>query len=162
MRLCVTNDTVQPVHGTLKWGIYGADGVELYGETTPICVPALSAKWEEQRTLPSLDPKTQHLFYCVEADGEILSQGTTLFVAPKEYSFAAPKLQACIDGEEIVVKSNAYAAQVELEGVDGDLLLSDNYFDMERGEKRVRILSGNATMVRVRSLYDLFEKEERV
>ena len=162
MRLCVTNDTLESVHGMLKWSICGADGVEIYGEETPMDVPALTSTWQEQITLPTLCAMHQHVRYCFVVDGEVVSEGCTLFVAPKEYAFVAPMLQASIQGDEIVLISQAFASQVEIEGVDGDLLLEDNYFDMERGEKRVRILSGKATAVRVRSVYDLFEKEGAV
>ena len=42
-----------------------------------------------------------------------------------------------------------------IEGVDGDLILSDNFFDMEKGEKRVKILKGKATSLTIKSLFDL-------
>ena len=38
---------------------------------------------------------------------------------------------------------------------DADLLLSDNFFDLNADEKRVRILRGKAESLRVRSVYDL-------
>jgi beta-mannosidase len=33
--------------------------------------------------------------------------------------------------------------------------LEDNFFDMEQGEKRIRILSGKATKLSLRSVYDI-------
>ena len=49
----------------------------------------------------------------------------------------------------------AYASGVELQNENEDWVLSDNYFDMEAGERRVQILSGNAGHIRVRSVYEI-------
>ena len=38
---------------------------------------------------------------------------------------------------------------------DGDVLFDDNYFDLNAGEKRVRILRGEGTKFRARSVYDI-------
>ena len=51
--------------------------------------------------------------------------------------------------------SDGYAKSVQIEGIDGDLLLEDNFFDMEKGERRIKILSGKATKVQLRSVYDI-------
>ena len=51
----------------------------------------------------------------------------------------------------------AFAKGVFVEGIDGDVILSDNSFDMERGEVRLQILSGNATEFAVTSVYDLMK-----
>jgi beta-mannosidase len=64
-------------------------------------------------------------------------------------------LRCEIIGDELIIHSDAYAKSVQIEGIDGDLLLEDNYFDMERGEKHVRILSGNASKIRLRSVFDI-------
>ena len=39
--------------------------------------------------------------------------------------------------------------------MDGDVKLSDNFFDMEAGEYRVEILEGDAGQFRCRSVYDI-------
>ena len=45
-----------------------------------------------------------------------------------------------MEGDEIVVTADAYAKGVEILNANEDLILSDNYFDMNAGEKRVKIL----------------------
>ena len=64
-------------------------------------------------------------------------------------------LRYTLQDGELIIHSDAYAKAVQIEGIDGDLLLEDNYFDMEKGEKRVRILSGNASKIRLRSVFDI-------
>ena len=58
--------------------------------------------------------------------------------------------------EPVLVNSaDAYAKSVEIEGVDGDVRLSDNFFDMNPGVKRVEILTGDATDFTLRSVYQI-------
>ena len=58
-------------------------------------------------------------------------------------------------GKKLVVRSRAYAKNVELIGADGDLRLSDNFFDMEAGEYTVDILEGDAQNILCRSVFDI-------
>lgn len=44
---------------------------------------------------------------------------------------------------------------MEIIGVDGDLWLSDNFFDMEAGECTVEIVAGDAAEVTCRSVWDI-------
>ena len=74
--------------------------------------------------------------------------------APKHFRFADPKLEAHLEGDEVVVSASAYARSVELD-CGPDVLLEDNYFDMNAGTRRVKILRGKAESVAVRSVYDI-------
>lgn len=74
---------------------------------------------------------------------------------PKFYQYANPNLTVEREGDELLVRAEKYAGSVELLNENEDWVLSDNYFDMEAGEKRVRILSGDAKEIRVRSIYDI-------
>ena len=51
-----------------------------------------------------------------------------------------------------MVSAEAYAGSVAIRNENDDLLLSDNYFDMEAGEKRVKILSGSLERLQLFSL----------
>ena len=83
-----------------------------------------------------------------------MGEGSVLFCAPKHFHFADPQLEAHIEGDEIVVTAKTYARSVELMA-GADTLLSDNYFDMNAGTKRVKILRGQANTVSARSVYDI-------
>ena len=82
-----------------------------------------------------------------EADKQngVVSEGTVLFCPPKHFRFADPQLRVRIEGNEIVVSASAY----------DDLILSDNFFDLSGGEKRVKVLKGKADGLQVRSVYDI-------
>ena len=78
-----------------------------------------------------------------------------IFSLPKYFSYADPKLTCRVEGDEIVVRAQAYAKSVEIRNDTETLLLSDNYFDMNAGEKRVRILGGKPENLQLRSVYDI-------
>ena len=50
--------------------------------------------------------------------------------------------------------ADAYARSVEIL-CGADTLLSDNYFDMNAGERRVKVLRGEVKNLSVRSVYDI-------
>ena len=58
-------------------------------------------------------------------------------------------------GDEIEVTAKAYAKSVEILNENEDLILSDNYFDMNAGTKRVKIESGDVSRLTLRSVYDI-------
>ena len=88
-------------------------------------------------------------------NGAPAASGTALFCAPKHFRFADPQLALRVEGDEIVVTAAAYARSVQILNADDTLKLSDNFFDMNAGETRVRILSGQPSGLRVRSVYDI-------
>ena len=154
-RLCVHNDTLQPLTATVKWSLFDNESKRLLSGEREVSVQPLSVEYLDKTDFCSINPQTAHLSYALEVDGKTVAEGSVLFTQPKYYEFVNPELSYTLLDGEIVVRSSAYAKGVEIEGIDGDLLLSDNYFDMEKGEKRVRILSGNATEIRLRSVYDI-------
>ncbi len=55
----------------------------------------------------------------------------------------------------MIITAAAYAKSVEIQGADGDVKLSDNFFDLDPGERRVEILEGDATDFILRSVYQI-------
>ena len=74
---------------------------------------------------------------------------------PKHFRFEDPKLFLRLEGDEIVITADAYAKSVEIRNGNDDLILSDNFFDLNAGEKRVKILSGKPDKLVVRSVYNI-------
>ena len=118
-------------------------------------VPALSAVWLDEQDFSGED--TYGCYYAYEladAEGNYVGGGSVMFCPPKHFRFEDPKLCAAVVGDEIVVSAKAYARSVEIQCGE-DVLLSDNFFDMNAGEKRVKVLRGNPTRVKAWSVYDL-------
>ena len=118
-------------------------------------VPALSALWLDEQDFSGED--TYGCYYAYElldASGQCVGAGTVLFCPPKHFHFADPKLTARLEGDTIVVNARAYARSVEVLA-GADTLLSDNFFDMNAGEVRVKVLRGKVESLAVRSVYDI-------
>ncbi len=153
--LCVANETRQARRGTVRWSLRDAGSVELAHGECEVEIPALASVWLNEIDFHGTDFRRNHFTYDLSVDGEIVSGGSVLFTAPKHYLFDDPRLTATVSDGTITVRADAYAKSVEILADDGDMVLSDNYFDMEKGERTVRICSGNARQVRVRSVYDI-------
>ena len=118
-------------------------------------VPALSSSWLEKVELPEIDCFNEYVSYEAWENDQIISQGTVIFSYPKYFHYLDPKLAVRVEGDEIVVAADAYAKSVEIRNETEDLVLEDNYFDMNAGERRVKILDGKPEGLQVRSVYDI-------
>ena len=130
-----------------------------------ITVPALTSVWLDKTEFPKVDVFQEYVsFQAIEADHEmpekegrakVLSEGTVIFSYPKYFKYEDPNLTWEKEGNIIRVSASAYANSVEILNEEEDLVLSDNYFDLNGDTKEVEILSGNADTLRLRSVYDI-------
>ncbi len=155
VRLNLSNETRRPVEGIVSWALRRPDGSLVRSGVQKVKVPALSAMWLEKMDFVDASTTGHYVSYSFRVQGKLMGEGTVLFCAPKHFEFMDPRLSAVAEGEEIIVTSKAYARQVWVESEDPDLLLSDNAFDMNPGEKRLKILRGRAESLRVRSVWDV-------
>lgn len=118
-------------------------------------MPALSSVWLDKVELPEIDHFNEYVSYEAWENGEIISQGTVIFSYPKYFHYLDPKLSVRVEDGELVVTADAYAKSVEIRNENEDLVLEDNYFDMNAGERRVKIISGDPVGLKVRSVYDI-------
>ncbi|MCR5005799.1 MAG: glycoside hydrolase family 2 protein [Clostridiales bacterium] len=154
-RLNVSNETRAPFTGTARWSLRRSDASVIREGSFPVEVPALSAAWLPEQDFSGEDTYGCYYAYALEDEaGNTVGEGTVLFCAPKHFRFADPELTARIEGDEIVVRAGAYARSVEVL-CGADTVLSDNYFDMNAGEKRVKILRGSPESVSARSVFDI-------
>ena len=156
-RLHVANETMNDVSGTVKWSLNLPDSTVLTQGETDVTVPSLDGIWLDYMDFGEYDEHVINLAFSFEIGGETVSDGTVIFTPPKHYAFVDPHLDIEVDKEKstITVNSDAYAKGICIEGIDGDVTLSDNYFDMEKGSRTVMITSGNASSFRVYSVYDI-------
>ncbi|MDR1898736.1 MAG: glycoside hydrolase family 2 protein, partial [Treponema sp.] len=104
---------------------------------------------------PDIALYDQYLSYHLYDGAELLSEGTVIFSLPKHFHYRDPKLSCTINGDTITVKAESYAKSVEIRNRNEDLILEDNYFDMDGGTKTVKILSGNPRGIKLRSVFDI-------
>ena len=155
IRLNVANETTSPARVEVRWALRDAGGNVLREGRKDVEAAPLSSVWLEREDMQGADLYTNYVSYDCYADGKLISGGTVLFVPPKQFRFEDPHLTVSLEGDEIVVRANAYARAVEIRNETDDLVLEDNYFDMNAGERRVKILRGEPTGLRVRSVYDI-------
>ncbi len=154
-RLNVSNETMQPFKGKALWSLRRPDASIIESGEFDVDCPALSAVW-----LPKQDFSHYGTYDCyysyqlLDAEGNLTGSGSVLFCAPKHFHFTDPKLNAFVNADEILVTADAYARSVEIQA-GADVVLSDNYFDMDAGTHTVKILRGQVDSVSVRSVYDI-------
>ena len=154
--LSVTNDTRDTVEGTVHGYLRDASGKVLARHTYEVSVPAFSVVHLPELDLHKTDVRSTYYSYELTCrDARTVSEGCVLFTAPKHFRFADPHLSARIEGDEIVVTADAFAKSVEIDSPSCDFVLSDNYFDMHAGERRVKILEGKPEGLRLRSVFDI-------
>ncbi|MDN5314056.1 MAG: beta-mannosidase [Clostridiales bacterium] len=155
IRLNIANETLEDQTVQISWALRNADASIVRQTSEKITVPALSAQWFDKIELPEADMLEQYVSYEAVINSETVSSGTILFSYPKYFRFRDPKLVYRIEGDEIVIQADSYARCVEILNENEDLLLSDNYFDMNAGNRRLKILRGNPDNINLRSVYDI-------
>ncbi|MCR5407149.1 MAG: glycoside hydrolase family 2 protein [Lachnospiraceae bacterium] len=155
IHLSVANETMGEKCGTVMWQLRSNDGSVIREESEEISVGALSSKWLDTVELPEADLYENYVSYQFAGEEAVISQGTVLFCPPKHFKFVDPKLAVRLEGDEIVVTSAAYAKSIEIRNDNDDLILSDNFFDLNGGERRVKIIKGEPAGLSVRSVYNI-------
>jgi beta-mannosidase len=155
VQLCVANETMKEQTCTVVWSLRDAKaGILMQGEQQ-ITVAQLSSLWLDEMEFPDMDRQGQYVSYSLYQNGKPVSQGTVLLTRPKHFRFIDPKLAVRVEGDEVVVTTQAYAKSVFIDSADGLLKLSDNWFDMDAGERRVKVMEGNPEGITVRSVFDI-------
>lgn len=155
VQLCVANESMQAQNVRVKWALRNNRAEILRSGETDITAEALSAAWLPREDMMDADLYGDYVSYELFGDERYISGGTVIFCAPKHYRFADPHLRVHAEGDELVVTADAYARSVEIINAADDMLLDDNYFDMNAGERRIRILKGKPEGLQIRSVYDI-------
>ena len=166
----VTNDTVEPWEGTLRWSLETLSGEVLTSGQEPVQAAPQAAtqicKLDFSDRIS--DDNIRELVFIAELwqGGQILSRQVAFFVPTKHLALVDPgiSMQLSVEGEQLHIaltsKSLARLVECALEGVD--IVFSDNYFDLPAG-RAVTIsaplpaggtLSQARAAFKVRSVYD--------
>lgn len=174
--LHVTNETLNPVSGTMRWALRDNEGKVLREGAEAVEIPALSAvcvnELDFAGELAGNALRRTYLEFALEAGtgGQILSEGTVLFTKAKHFEWRNPDLQVRVEEQAdaylIEVTAGAYAKYVCLDLRHADARFNDNFFDLAPGRTFVvtapkRTLSKPLDLetfsaeLCVRSIYDL-------
>ncbi len=154
-KIFVSNETLKDVEGIVEWKLCACDGTEVQKGSEKLSVKALSYASLEEIDFHKTDVRNNYLSYSYIVDGEVVSFGTVLFTKPKHFNFVDPKIELEVHDDHIIVSADAYAKYVFISNENDDLILSDNFFDMDKGKKRVEIIAGKATNLTVKTVFDI-------
>ena len=155
IHLNVTNETLGDKEILVKWYVRNAASEILREEQAMIQVPALESVWLPKEELPEIDVFTQYVSFKAWENGKCISEGTVIFSYPKYFRYENPELSCKVEGNQITVSSPVYAKSVEILNEQEDLVLSDNYFDLNRDSRTVEILRGKPEGLKLRSVWDI-------
>lgn len=155
IRLAVTNESMQDEIITVKWQLRNAAAEILRAQEMTVEVPALTSVWLEKTDLPDIDLYNNYVSFQAVREETVISEGTVIFSYPKYFRYEDPQLQAVVEGNRITVSADKYAKSVEILNDNEDLILSDNYFDLNADCKVVEVLGGTIDHLRLRSVYDI-------
>ncbi len=154
-RLSVANETQSKIKGIVFWSLRNQRSEIIQRGSEEIEVEPFSSLWLTEMDFGDIPFLDYHLNYMFQIEGKTVSEGSTLFTAPKHYHFEDPKLNITVNGKEIMIDASCYAKGVTIDSDDCALLLSDNYFDMEKGRTVIQILKGSAEHLKIYSVYDI-------
>ncbi len=172
--LHLTNDRLTASHGELNWKLLTLDGELLRsGQVSVEVGPLKSQKLEDLNFTSELKgilgrDRYLSVSYQDRADG-VIRYATASFVPYKQLNLKTPELKTRIaEGPgvwEVFVKADhSFAKFVELDLEQGDVIFSDNYFDLDAGQERRITVAQNAItqgelleQLRVRSLIDSYQ-----
>ncbi|MCQ2583928.1 MAG: glycoside hydrolase family 2 protein [Treponema sp.] len=155
IKLCVANESMKDEKITVKWQLRDASGKIKRSEEKTIKVPALTSVWLDKVDLPDVDIYSEYVSYQAVIGKDVVSEGTVIFSYPKYFRYEDPELKFKVDGNKITVSASKYAKSVEILNENEDLILSDNYFDLNGDSKTVEVISGDTSKLRLRSVYDI-------
>lgn len=164
IRLNVANESMEDRVVTAIWELRNANGTAVsksevscpVSGTKKITVPALTSVWLDKVDMEGVDEFSQYVSYhLLDENGIEISGGSVIFSLPKYFKYEDPKLELEASADTITITSSAYARGVEILNDNEDIILSDNYFDMDKGTKTIKVISGSCDNLRLRSVYDI-------
>ncbi|MBO4497721.1 MAG: glycoside hydrolase family 2 protein, partial [Lachnospiraceae bacterium] len=97
IRLNVANESMTERVCEIRWQLRNAQAEVLREESTSVTVEPMSALWLEKVELPEARIYEDYVSYQLLENGEIVSEGTVLFCAPKHFGFVDPGLAVKIE-----------------------------------------------------------------
>jgi beta-mannosidase len=154
-QISIANETRCEKNVMVTWEIRDKTAAVLQKKSVSLTIAPLASAWLDKIAVPNIALYDEYLSFHLYEGNELISEGTVIFSLPKHFHFVDPKLTYCIEGETIIIKSESYAKSVEIQNKNQDMILSDNYFDMNGGEKQVKIISGKPEEIKLRSVFDI-------
>jgi beta-mannosidase len=172
MRIFVTNDTVEPWQGQVRWSIETLRGEQLQAGAQTVEVAPLATLHVhtlEQAGLLSDEQRREAVLICeLDQSDDQTQRALTLFAPSKHLALADPQIGVEVQSSAaqltIRLQGRMLARFVELTIEGADVVFSDNYFDLPAGRSvsvTCPVPAGWSAQqaeqaLRVRSLFDSY------
>ena len=167
----VSNERKYDFIGTIEYRVATANNDTLYQNSEACEVSAASSRElftrDFSKYIRFLENQC-YVEYSLKEGSSIVSHGTLLFVPEKHFRFADPNIKFEITGSDtsfnITLTADAFAKDVEIDFIDIDAVISNNYFDLTSNSPikiNVKTHEGPQSAFRlenalqIRSMYDL-------
>jgi beta-mannosidase len=140
-----TNDTLEKVQGTLRLKLLTVRGETLFEHDAAVALKpncsSVLAEFPSAMTV-GIDPQDTYASANLLIDGHVVSENRFFFAEQKHMHLPAPALSwSVVDRNggtyQLAVRAEKFAKDVRIE-IDGcDAELSDNYFDLDAGSRKV-------------------------
>lgn len=154
-KFCVKNETLEDIESVLNYSICNNKGEILETNAIKVKVERLSTKWIDYLDFSKYDFITNYLKYDLCVANEIVAKNTVLFTPPKYFEFLKPEFKIETNDNKIKITGNVYAKNINIYSDDSELLLSDNYFDINNETVEIEVLRGNPKNLKIMSVYDI-------
>jgi len=150
----ITNDTLQKVEGTLILDLFDtrAKKKQLFKKRISVDENTSRIAVEIKNSdIPINDPASEYLRVRYKVEREIISENRFFIVKPKHFIFPEgnPKIKISKVGENnysIEVASRLFIKNLYLDMMKDDIILTDNYFDIDAGEKKTVYFSSTRSL----------------
>lgn len=165
----ITNDTLNPVSGHIKWELLDLTGQVLQSNSKRVTIHGQCAECfynlAFELDLKSRMNKVLYVFF--EVNTKIISENQVSFVPDKYLLLENPQIDVSIVKQnecfEVILDTNTYAKFVELSIEDEDVVFSDNFIHLI--PNKIAVISVKSTLsleqirskLRIRTLYDTYE-----
>ncbi len=158
-KLCLLNETSANADCTAKWQLVDNLGNVVKCGEAPISADSLdvseSITLDFAELMPNYKETTKYvLSFKLYKDGELLSSECMLFAKPKHFKFADPQIKIKKCGKKLEITAKAFAHEIELKPVNGDVIFSDNYFSILPGEVKLVEMEDDIGEVSAISIFD--------
>lgn len=154
------NDTLNTFKGQIKYKVCESNGTVFFEGSEALEAEGCNVTSFEVK-LPDNVKMFEHYvhFEAVDNNGKVVYAGNTLLTLPKYYKFQNPEFKLDINDDYIDVTANSFAFGVQLYTEDGVLECDDNFFSMEKGTRRVKILKRGEGEIKIRTVNTVIYKK---
>ncbi|CAM3272681.1 Beta-mannosidase [Flavobacterium longum] len=149
----IVNDNLQPEKGLLTVTLLSFDGKEIWTTSKPVVAGANESRSHLEIDFHRWKQHTDNAVVTMEFQGTTKHSALYFMAKPKDLKLRKPNVTwEWLDEKTLQITTDVLAKNVFLSG--DDATFDDNYFDLLPGEKKTVTVSGRATEINIKTLYD--------